>query len=253
MQYNFQGKVALVTGGASGLGKATVQYFAKNGAKVIFTDVNANLAQEILLELEKSNYQADFVENDVCDEAAAQNLIDGIVAKYGKLDIAVNNAGIGGKWLPTHKYPTDNFRQVMEVNLMGVLFGMRAQIEAMLKTGGGSIINVSSVGGLHGFPNNVAYCASKHAVIGISKTAGLEYAKQNIRVNAVCPVFVRTPMVESIFEIDASLEEKLQYNIPMRRYGKPDEIASVIAWLASDAASFVTATAIPIDGGFTAG
>jgi NAD(P)-dependent dehydrogenase (short-subunit alcohol dehydrogenase family) len=190
---------------------------------------------------------------DVAKETEVDNLITQAVDIFGNIDFAVNNAGIGGKWLPTHKYPTDNFRQVMEVNTMGVFFCMRAQIDQMLKQGHGAIVNVSSVSGLLGFPNNVAYDTSKHAVIGLTKTAALEYAPKGIRVNAVCPVFTITPMVEQIFLLDPAMEQKLQNAIPMKRYGKASEIADSIVFLCSDASSFITGTAMPIDGGMIAG
>jgi NAD(P)-dependent dehydrogenase (short-subunit alcohol dehydrogenase family) len=253
MTFDFTGKTALVTGSGSGLGRATAIMFAKNGANVIVSDFNDEGGNETIELIKDAGGNAVYVHCDVANETEVNNLITQTVDIFGKIDFAVNNAGIGGKWLPTHKYPTDNFRQVMEVNTMGVFFCMRAQIDQMLKQGHGAIVNVSSVSGLLGFPNNVAYDTSKHAVIGLTKTAALEYAPKGIRVNAVCPVFTITPMVEQIFLLDPTMEQKLQNAIPMKRYGKASEIADSIVFLCSDASSFITGTAMPIDGGMIAG
>ncbi len=253
MNFNFKGKTALITGAGSGLGRATALLFAKNSANVVVSDLNIDGGDETVRLITDAGGTAVFIACDVTNELEVNSLIDKSVSDFGQIDFAVNNAGIGGKWLPTHKYPTENFRQVMEVNTMGVFFCMRAELNIMIKQGFGSIVNVASVAGLNGFPNNLAYDASKHAVVGLTKTAGLEYAKQGIRVNAVCPVFTITPMVEQIFLLDPTMEQKLQNSIPMKRYGKPEEIADAIVYLSSDAASFITAHAMPIDGGMTAG
>lgn len=253
MKFDFTRKTAMVTGGGSGLGRATAILFAKNNAKVVVSDVNVDGGEETVRLITDAGGTAVFIFCDVGNENEVDSLIAKTISDYGSIDFAVNNAGIGGKWLPTHKYPTENFKQVMEVNTMGVFYCMRAEINEMLKQGKGAIVNVSSVGGLSGFPNNVAYATSKHAVIGLTKTAGLEYAKHGVRVNAVCPVFTRTPMVESIFLLDPTMEQKLESAIPMKRYGKPEEIADAIVWLCSDSSSFITATAMPIDGGMMAG
>lgn len=253
MQFDFEGKTTLITGAGSGLGRATALLFAKNNANVVVSDLNIEGGEETVRLITDAGGTAIFIACDVANELEVNDLIKKTVSEFGRIDFAVNNAGIGGKWLPTHKYPTDNFRQVMEVNTMGVFFCMRAELNVMLNQGFGSIVNVASVAGLNGFPNNLAYDASKHAVVGLTKTAGLEYAKLGIRVNAVCPVFTITPMVESIFLIDPSMEQKLQNSIPMKRYGKAEEIADSIVYLSSPAASFITAHAMPIDGGMTAG
>lgn len=253
MQFNFKGKTALITGAGSGLGRATAILFAKNNANVVVSDVNIDGGEETVRLIADAGRIAVFIACDVTNELEVNALIDKSVSDFGQIDFAVNNAGIGGKWLPTHKYPTENFRQVMEVNTMGVFFCMRAELDLMVKQGFGSIVNVASVAGLSGFPNNLAYDASKHAVVGLTKTAGLEYAKLGIRVNAVCPVFTITPLVESIFLLDPSMEQKLQNSIPMKRYGRAEEIADAIVYLSSPAASFITAHAMPIDGGMTAG
>ena len=253
MQFDFTGKTALITGAGSGLGRAAAILFAKNNANVVVSDFNIDGGEETVRLITDAGGTAVFIACDVSNELEVNGLIQQTVSDFGRIDFAVNNAGIGGKWLPTHKYPTDNFRQVMEVNTMGVFFCMRAELNVMIAQGFGSIVNVASVAGLNGFPNNLAYDASKHAVVGLTKTAGLEYAKLGIRVNAVCPVFTITPMVESIFLLDPSMEQKLQNSIPMKRYGKAEEIADAIVYLCSPAASFITAHAMPIDGGMTAG
>ncbi|MES2794395.1 MAG: glucose 1-dehydrogenase [Bacteroidota bacterium] len=253
MQFDFKGKTALITGAGSGLGRATAHLFAKNNANVVVSDLNIDGGEETARLIIDAGGIAVFIACDVTNELEVNSLIQKTVSDFGRIDFAVNNAGIGGKWLPTHKYPTENFRQVMEVNTMGVFFCMRAELNVMLEQGFGSIVNVASVAGLNGFPNNLAYDASKHAVVGLTKTAGLEYAKLGIRVNAVCPVFTITPLVESIFLLDPSMEQKLQNSIPMKRYGKAEEIADAIVYLSSPAASFITAHAMPIDGGMTAG
>lgn len=253
MKFDFTGKTALITGAGSGLGRATAILFAKNNANVVVSDINVDGGEETVRLITDASGSAVFVACDVTNELEVNSLIQQSVSDFGQIDFAVNNAGIGGKWLPTHKYPTENFRQVMEVNTMGVFFCMRAELNVMINQGFGSIVNVASVAGLNGFPNNLAYDASKHAVVGLTKTAGLEYAKLGIRVNAVCPVFTITPLVESIFLLDPSMEQKLQNSIPMKRYGKAEEIAETIVYLCSDSASFITAHAMPIDGGMTAG
>lgn len=253
MQFNFKEKTALITGAGSGLGRATALLFAKNNANVVVSDINTDGGEETVRLIQDLGGTAVFIKCDVANDQEVNTLIEKTISDFGRLDFAVNNAGIGGKILPTHKYPTDNFKTVMDVNTNGVFYCMRAELEVMVKQGYGSIVNVSSVAGLLGFPQNIAYSASKHAVIGLTKTAGLEYARKGIRVNAVCPVFTITPLVEQLFEFDPTIEQKLEASIPMKRFGKPEEVADVIVYLCSDAASFITAHAMPIDGGTVAG
>lgn len=253
MTQNFAGKVALITGAASGLGRATALLFAQCGAKVVVSDKTIDGGNETVSMIQAAGGDAIFIECDVTNEDSVNNLITKAVEIYGRIDCGINNAGIGGLWTPTHKYPTDNFELVMAVNATGVFLCMRAQLEVMLKQGSGAIVNVSSVAGLSGFPNNLAYAASKHAVVGMTKTAGLEYAKKGIRINAVCPVFTITPLVTDMFEVIGDYKDKLEAAIPMKRFGQAHEVAEAIVWLCSDAASFITAHALPIDGGITAG
>jgi NAD(P)-dependent dehydrogenase (short-subunit alcohol dehydrogenase family) len=253
MQYDFTGKTAMITGAGSGLGRATAILFAKNNANVVVSDINIEGGEETVRLIIEAGGKAVFIACNVANDLEVNALVNATIATYGGLDFGINNAGIGGKILPSHKYPSDNFQQVMDVNTNGVFYCMRAELDHMVSKGSGSIVNVSSVAGLLGFPQNIAYSASKHAVIGLTKTAGLEYAKKGIRVNAVCPVFTRTPMVDQIFEYDPSLEQKLEQTIPMKRYGRAEEVADVIVWLCSDASSFITGHALPIDGGIMAG
>lgn len=254
MIQNFTGKVALITGAASGLGRATALLFAEHGAKVIVSDITIDGGHETVKMIQDKGGEATFIECNVANEESVNNLIYKTVETYGRLDYGINNAGIGGIWTATHKYPTDNFEKVMAINTTGVFMCMRAELDVMTKQGSGAIVNVSSVAGLSGFPNNVAYAASKHAVVGMTKSAGLEYAKKGIRVNAVCPVFTITPLVTGMFDvIGDDMKDKLEASIPMKRFGRPEEIAEAIVWLCSDASSFITGHALPIDGGMVAG
>lgn len=254
MTQNFAGKVALITGAASGLGRATALLFAQHGAKVIVSDITIDGGHETVKMIQDKGGDATFIECNVANEESVNNLISKTIETYERLDFGINNAGIGGIWTATHKYPTDNFEKVMAINTTGVFMCMRAELDVMTKQGSGAIVNVSSVAGLSGFPNNVAYAASKHAVVGMTKSAGLEYAKKGIRVNAVCPVFTITPLVTGMFDvIGDDMKDKLEAAIPMKRFGKPEEIAEAIVWLCSDASSFITGHALPIDGGMVAG
>jgi NAD(P)-dependent dehydrogenase (short-subunit alcohol dehydrogenase family) len=251
---DFTGRTAVITGSASGLGRATALLFAQKGANVVVSDMNEAGGNETVAMIESAGGKAIFVACDVSDENQVNALVAKAVETFGSLDAMVNNAGIGGVWNPTHTYPTDNFKKVMDINTTGVFYGIRAALEVMLPQGKGAIVNVSSVSGLVGFPNNIAYAASKHAVIGLTRSAALEYAKKGIRVNAVCPVFTITPMVEGMLEfLGGDFREKLEKSIPMKRYGQPEEIAESIVWLCSDASSFITGHSLPIDGGMVAG
>jgi NAD(P)-dependent dehydrogenase (short-subunit alcohol dehydrogenase family) len=251
---NFTGKVAMITGSGSGLGRAAAILFAKQGAKVVVSDVNIEGGLQTVQTIVEAGGEATFIACDVANEDQVNSLIAKTIDTYGRLDAAVNNAGIGGAWIPSHKYNLENFEKVMAINSTGVFLCMKAELEVMLKQGSGAIVNISSVSGLVGFPNNIAYAASKHAVVGMTRTAGLEYGKKNIRVNAVCPVFTVTPMVTGMLEvIGEDLSQKLEKSIPMKRFGQPEEIADAIVWLCSENASFMNGHALPVDGGMTAG
>lgn len=251
---DFTQKTALITGSGSGLGRAAALLFAQRGAKVVVSDVNEAGGAETVRQIHQAGGEATFFRCDVSQEAEVEALIRHAVETYGRLDFAVNNAGIGGVLAPTHQYPAANFERVMAVNCTGVFLCLKAELVVMLKQGSGSIVNVSSVSGLVGFPYNLAYATSKHAVVGMTRTAALEYAKKNIRVNAVCPVFTMTPMVEGLLEaVGPERGAAMEQGIPMKRFGQPEEIAEAIVWLCSDAASFITGHALPIDGGMVAG
>jgi NAD(P)-dependent dehydrogenase (short-subunit alcohol dehydrogenase family) len=238
--------VALVTGGASGIGRATALALAGRGDRVVVADIDEAGARGTA---EAAGGQASFVRVDTRDRASVQAAVDHTVAAFGRLDYAVNAAGRAGPSHPVLAYPDDAFQDIMAVNATGVLYCMQAEIAQMLRQGGGSIVNMASVAGLRGFPLHVAYAASKFAVIGMTRTAAVELAKANIRVNAVCPAFVDTPMVRGEVGEDAQRLQFLSQYQPIGRMGRPEEIASGILWLLSDAASFVTGSTLTMDGG----
>lgn len=248
----FTGKVIIVTGAASGIGKTTAQLFVEKGAKVVVSDIDSKKGKDTVNEITQNGGEAIFVPADVSDNEQVVHLITYTVQTFGQLDIAINNAGIGGPFMPTGKYQTEHWDKVIAINQTGVFYCMRAELEQMQKQKSGVIINVSSIAGLRAMPNASAYVASKHAVIGMTKTAAVEYARYNIRVNAVCPVFTHSPLFHQMFDIDPRLEEKLLKGIPLRRYGEPKDIANSILWLCADHSSFVTGLSLPVDGGMTA-
>lgn len=249
----FEDKIALITGAASGIGRATARAFADEGARVIVLDVSTEAGHETVQLVEEDGGEAAFIKADVSQAEEVETAIQTIIETYGRLDIGINNAGIAGPWTRVADLSFDDWDQVLAINLNGVFYCMHYEIKQMLQQGAGVIVNTASVAGLRGLANASAYSASKHAVVGLTKAAALEYARQGIRVNAVCPVFTRTPLFEEMFELNPNYEEKLKRNIPMRRYGTPENIADAIVWLCSDAASFVTGQAVPLDGGMTAG
>ncbi|MBV9134624.1 MAG: SDR family oxidoreductase [Chloroflexi bacterium] len=252
----FDGKVALVTGAASGIGRASVLAFARAGARVIAADLDAKGGAETVRLIEEAEGEAHFVRVDVSDERDVERLVAESVQTFGRLDFAHNNAGIGAPPAPLHEADRRAFERVLAVNVTGVWLCLKHEARHMLAAGhpGGAIVNTASLAGLIGFPSNVAYSASKHAVIGITRTAALEYARRGIRVNAVCPAFVHTPMVDSFVNADPlhfSLD-RLAGMQPMGRMGTPEEVAEAVVWLCSDAAAFITGIALPLDGGTSA-
>ena len=253
-EQRFSGKVALVTGGASGIGRACAQLFAREGASVVVSDVAVEGGEETVRLIWEDGGEASFVEADVSKALEVESLVRRALEAYGRLDYAFNNAGIEGRMATnTADYPEEDWDRVIAVNLKGVWLCMKHEIDQMLAQGGGSIVNNSSVEGLVGLQGTSAYAASKHGVVGLTKTAALEYAQSGIRVNAVCPGLIRTPMVERYTGGDAETEAQWAAIFePVGRMGSPDEVAEAVVWLCSEAASFVTGHAMAVDGGFVA-
>lgn len=245
-------KTALITGGATGIGKATAKKLVSQGINVVITGRREKLAQEAITDIEsnaKNNAKIKFVYNDVTDEASVKALIENIVTEFGSLDLAVNNAGIYNEAATLDQSDTQKFIDMIDVNVMGVYYCMKSEIAQMLKQGSGAIVNLASIAGLNGVPMTGTYVATKHAVVGLTKSAAIDHAAQGIRINAVAPGAIRTDIIAK--QIDAN-EEGLAAMHPINRLGNPEEIANGIAWLLSDEASFVTGHILNIDGGFQA-
>lgn len=250
MENIFENKVAIVTGGSFGIGKSTALAFAKRGARVVIADWVQDDA--VFKEIEKLGREAIFVRCDVSRDGDVAAMATQAMKVFGRIDFAVNNAGIEGQTAITHECTEENWNKTIDINLKGVWRCMKHEIPVMLKQGKGAIVNVASIAGLIGFPGLPAYVVSKHGMIGLTKTAALEYAKQGIRINAVCPGVIRTAMVDRITGKDKTVEKKYEDMEPMGRMGEPEEVAETIAWLCSDAASFVTGDAVAVDGGWIA-
>jgi NAD(P)-dependent dehydrogenase (short-subunit alcohol dehydrogenase family) len=254
MKTLMEDKVVLVTGGGSGIGRAAALAFAGAGAKVVTTGRREAEGHETVALIKKNGGQGLFLQGDVTNEAEVEQFVAQTVATYGRLDAAFNNAGIEGEvGKQTHEQSVANYRAVMDINVLGVLLAMKHEIAAMLKSGGGAIVNNASVGGVIGFPGVSVYVASKHAVLGLTKTAALEYAKQGIRVNAVLPGGIETPMLHRFTGGPGTdFFNQLAGMHPVGRLGRPEEIAEAVLWLCSDKASFVTGHSLTADGGWTA-
>jgi NAD(P)-dependent dehydrogenase (short-subunit alcohol dehydrogenase family) len=252
MTRQLEGKVALVTGAGSGIGRATAQAFARVGAKVVIADVVPLGGEETVRLIEAEGGEATFIKTDVSKAAEVEALVQKAVETYGHLDYAHNNAGIEGAQASTVDCTEDCWDRTIDINLKGVWLCMKYEIPEMLKNHGGAIVNTSSVAGLVGFANLPAYTATKHGVAGLTKVAALEFAKQGVRVNAVCPGVIRTPMIERFTADNPEAEAQFTAGEPIGRLGTPEEIAKAVVWLCSDEASFVTGAAIPVDGGWVA-
>lgn len=249
---SFDGKVALVTGGTSGIGRQTALEFGKAGAKVVLAGRRRQEGDAVVDAIKSHGQDAHFVQTDVTNEGQVEHLIDATIERFGRLDIAFNNAGIE-HGSPITEFSEEDYRHVFDVNVLGVFLCQKYEIPAMLKTGGGVIINTSSILGQIAMPGSAIYNASKHAVEGITKTTALEYAGQGIRVNAVAPGAIATEMIDRFAgEEGAESRKQLESLHPMGRLGQAEEIAAAVLYLASDAASFTTGISLPVDGGFLA-
>jgi NAD(P)-dependent dehydrogenase (short-subunit alcohol dehydrogenase family) len=250
--YDFRDRVAIVTGAGSGMGLATAQAYAESGAVVVLADSNEQTLRTATAELTGAGHRALGVVCDVSDEEQVAALVDRAVADFGRLDFAFNNAGIQAPPTDAAEEPAETFDRVNAVNLRGVWACMKHELRAMRAQGSGAIVNCSSLGGLVGLPGRAAYHASKHGVLGLTKSAALEYAPRGIRVNAICPGTSETPMLdEMIAKGELDMEEAIA-NQPICRLGRADEIAAAVLWLCSSGASFVIGVALPLDGGYTA-
>jgi NAD(P)-dependent dehydrogenase (short-subunit alcohol dehydrogenase family) len=250
MSTSLKDKVALITGAGSGIGREIAYQLGAQGARVVVSDIDDRHGNETVARLRDRGTQAAFVHADTSKPADNEALVAATVKAFGGLDVAVNNAGIGGPLATVGEYPLDGWEKVIAINLSGVFYGMRYQVPAMVSRGGGSIINIASILGAVGFRSSSAYVAAKHGVVGLTQTAALEYGPQKIRVNAVAPGFVRTPLVEKSMSPDAL--QALAGMHALGRLGEAPEVAELVTWLASDRASFVTGAYIPVDGGYLA-
>ena len=241
----------MVTGGASGIGRAAALSFARGGANVVVADVEQTGGEETARLIANLDGNATFVKTDVRDATDVESMVAVALSAYGRLDCAFNNAGTLGSGATMIDFTEDDWDDVLDVNLKGVWLCMKHEIPAMLPTGG-VIVNTSSVAGLVGSQHSPAYAASKHGVVGLTKTAALQYAPHSIRVNCVCPAAVFSPMLKTLTTRNPQVGERLKAAQPNRRFASPEEVAAVVVWLCSDAASFITGAALPVDGGYTA-
>lgn len=246
------GKVALITGGSTGIGRASARIFAREGAQVVVADVNVEGAEETVRLIRDAGGEALCIRADVSQAADAEAMVRQAAQTYGRLDCAFNNAGIEGELQSTRDYAEATWERVMAINLKGVWLSMKAEIGHMLGHGGGAIVNTASAAGLVAVPDLSAYVASKHGVVGLTKTAALEYAKAGIRVNAVCPGGVDTPMLQRVFADNTQAAEAAVAAEPVGRLAQPAEIGEAVVWLCSEAASFVTGHPMAVDGGYVA-
>lgn len=246
---SLEGKVAIVTGGASGIGRASAVKLAAQGAKLVVSDLNEDGGQETVAMIQSAGGEATYIPCNVTQSAEVQALVQGTIDTYGGFDIAVNNAGIANIQNRIHEIDEDQWDRVINVNLKGVWLCMKYEIPHLITRGGGSIVNMASLSGLVGTAYGADYCASKHGVIGLTKSAAVEYVRQGIRVNAVCPGFIDTPMVEGVIDRNPAMDSLTKKWSPMKRRGVPDEVADAVVYLAGDTSSFVNGIVLPVDAG----
>lgn len=246
---DFHDQAALVTGAASGIGRACALRLAQSGARVAVSDVNESGGEETAALIRQGGGSAVFIRADVARAEDTRALVEQTLQVFGRLDAAVNNAGVGGAYLPTHEQDEADWDRVLSINLKGVWLCLKYELPPMLAQGGGAIVNVASLAGLLGFRYGAAYAASKHGVVGLTRSAALDYADRGIRVNAVCPTFTDTPMVDAMEQASPALVAAIKRGNPMRRLGTAEEVAAAVVWLCSAEAAFITGHALTVDGG----
>jgi len=251
MNISFENRVALVTGAGSGLGLATAKAFARSGASVALADANENSVRSAVEELSAQGYEALAIQCDVADDAQVERMVEQTVAAFGRLDAAYNNAGVQNIVAEAADATREDFDRVISINLRGVWSCMKFELRQMLRQGGGAIVNCSSIGGLVAGPRRGTYQASKHGVLGLTKSAALDYAARGIRINAVCPGIIHTAMLDKMMATQADALNAMLKDVPIGRLGRPEEIASAVLWLCSSAASFMVGHALAVDGGYT--
>ena len=248
---SMQDKVVLITGAANGIGERIARSFAERGARLMLADINA-AAGKLLSEELGAQTSCEFVKTDVSDSGAVDQLVQSTLASFGQLDCAVNNAGVAHDPCPLFECDDATLKRMLDINLCGVFYCMRAELRVMLGAGGGTIVNTASIAGLGGAPSLAPYAASKHGVVGLTRTAAVEYGKRGVRVNAVCPSYTRTAMLDHILEKEPDMEAMLAKASPMKRFGETREVADTVLWLSSPDSSFVNGQCIAVDGGITA-